>query len=416
MTKKFNPFKPHSPVYRGMFVGRKQEIDKIDKALYQTKMGNPCHVLIAGERGIGKSSLLLVANHLAKGDNSWDGEKYNFLTIQLSIDEHTSIVDFARKINVAVKRELNKSEKEIAFAQKAWDFLKKFEASGFKYKDAKNESTDSEIIDNIAYSLVDTVKSLTEPSLLCEAGLREPKDGLVILIDEADNSPDELKLGACLKTLSEVLVREDCNKVLFILAGLPVLSNVLYRSHESSLRLFEERALARLTPTNVKEIINRGLQEILKHSNVEIKVDDDALDDIVTFSEGYPHFIQQIGFSVISIDTDNLIKRSDVTQAMFMDGGALACIGDRYYKNMFYERIKEDSYRDILTIMSKQGDGWVTKQTIASEFSGKESSLTNGLKALRDRNIILSRKGVRGQYRLQWMGFALWIRINAGKT
>jgi len=60
--------------------------------------------------------------------------------------------------------------------------------------------------------------------------------------------------------------------------------------------------------------------------------------------------------------------------------------------------------------MADKLDKWISKKEIEKHFKGKPSSLTNGLKALRDRNIILSKSGSKGFYRLQWKGFALWIR------
>ena len=67
MAKKYNPFRPNQPIFTGMFAGRMDEMDRIDNLLFQTKESNPSHILIQGERGIGKTSLLLVANHFAKG-------------------------------------------------------------------------------------------------------------------------------------------------------------------------------------------------------------------------------------------------------------------------------------------------------------------------------------------------------------
>lgn len=57
--RRYNPFQPNSPVFMNMFVGREREIDRLDEILYQTKLGNPSNILIVGERGIRKSSLLL---------------------------------------------------------------------------------------------------------------------------------------------------------------------------------------------------------------------------------------------------------------------------------------------------------------------------------------------------------------------
>lgn len=51
-----------------MFAGRYHEMLALEKALFQTKNGNPTHFLIDGERGIGKSSLLFNVEGVATGD------------------------------------------------------------------------------------------------------------------------------------------------------------------------------------------------------------------------------------------------------------------------------------------------------------------------------------------------------------
>lgn len=412
MTSKYNPFKPNSPVYTGMFAGRIKEVGRIDEILYQTKLENPAYILIIGERGIGKSSLLLVANHFAKGTLTWAENKHNFLAVQVSIDSETTLIDLAQKLNTGVTREIDKCEPSIAFVKKTWDFMKKFEIGGVKYRQEKLELNTSELIDNLSLSIADTVKAITLPTAISGLGLRDKKDGIVILIDEADNTSNELNIGAFLKNLSETLVKEGCNKALIILAGLPRLRDILRKGHESSLRLFEEFELAPLSQGEVKNVIQRGIEEANKQSTSgsQISIDEDALEHIVFYSEGYPHFVQQIGASAFSVNSDNIITAEDVKTGMFMPGGALDLIGDRYYKDLFYNKIKVESYREILKIMAQKWDGWITKKEIEKQFKGKPAALVNGLKALRDRNIILSKNDARGQYRLQWKSFAFWIK------
>jgi len=92
------------------------------------------------------------------------------------------------------------------------------------------------------------------------------------LIDEADNASRELNIGVFLKNLSETLVKEGCNKVMIILAGLPRLRDILKESHESSLRLFEEYELSPLSPDEVKHVITRGLEEYNKMPILVIKL------------------------------------------------------------------------------------------------------------------------------------------------
>ena len=133
----------------------------------------------------------------------------------------------------------------------------------------------------------------------------------------------------------------------------------------------------------------------------------------MSFSEGYPHFIQQFGASAFAHDIDGEIDNEDVLESAVGKRRALDLIGDRYYRDDFYNKIQQDGYRQVLRIMAEDLDGWVTRAKIKSKFRGKEATLNNALKALRDRHIILSKQGGKGVYRLQHKGFALWIKLFA---
>ncbi|MBD3339408.1 MAG: AAA family ATPase [Candidatus Lokiarchaeota archaeon] len=411
MKYKYNPFKPNSPVFKGMFVGREYEIERTDEILFHTKYGNPTNILIIGERGIGKSSLLLVANYFSKGDLNLSDNIHNFLTVQISLNKDMTLPDFAKKLKNVIERELRRLNKGLSFIKKTWSFIQRIEIAGSGLKQSSNTDNGIEIFDNLIYSIVDTVKALTSQDAISEIGLKKQKEGLVILIDEADSASKELNLGMFIKNLSETLVLENCNKVLFILAGLPNICDILLESHESSLRLFEQFELTPLSQKEVTQVALKGIQEYNeKKPENKLTIDDKAYNRIYFFSEGYPHFVQQICYSTLSIDDDNHISIEDVENGFGNKGGAVDLIGDRYYKNLFFNKINVDSYRQILRIMAKKWNSWVSKEEIRQEFKGKASTLDNGIKALRDRNIILSKKGARGLYRLQWASFAFWIR------
>jgi Cdc6-like AAA superfamily ATPase len=413
MSKKYNPFRPNQPVYRGMFAGRIDEIEKIDRILFQTRESNPSHILIHGERGIGKTSLLLVGNHFAKGEISWDNDWFNFLTLHITIRPTTTMVDLATRISSQIKRSLSNEEKALTIMKKSWNFLTRLQTSIISLAPQQHANpSQEELVDKTIYSIVDTVKALTEDTAVSELGMRQKKDGIVILIDEADQASKTLGLGIFLKNLSEVLVQENANKVLLILAGLPKVRDVLRESHESSLRLFDEFKLVPLSEDEVESVVRQGLDEAKKRKII-ISISKGALQIISQFSEGYPHFVQQIAYSAYDFDSDNNIDVADVEKAMFHKSGALDLIGDRYYKHLYYDKIRQDSYRQILNIMAQRFNDWVTKKEIEQSFRGKKTALTNGIQALRERSIILSKPGRRGLYRLQWIGFAIWInRVN----
>ncbi len=393
-----------------MFIGRTFEIDAFDKALVQTKNSNPTHLLLLGERGIGKTSLLNVVQMFACGKFEWDDQKHDFLSVRLPLDESMCLADFALNLKKAIERKINKENPEIAWFKTAWNFLSRFEAAGVAYRKTESSTNNSQLIQEFIYSLIDTVKTLKDPNII------NKKDGLVILLDEADKASRDLHLGTFLKNLSEALISEEQNNILFILTGLPGLRNALIQSHESSLRLFQELNLQRLSKDETAEVINRGLKESEKKSEVKVEIDNDAQSLIYVYSEGYPHFVQQIGFSVFEIDTDNKITKDDVTKGFFKQHGALEMIGDRYYTKPFYNDINVDSQREILTIMSEKWDNFVSREEIKKSFSGKETSLNNGIRSLIEKGIIIPKDGVKGQYRLQWKSFAFWIKNhNRGK-
>ena len=405
---RINPFRPNSPVGPGMFVGRLTELQKLEAALLQTKACQPSNFMLTGERGIGKTSLLDYIKDVAIGLISIESEKVSFLVIETDVDQNTTQLGLVRKIELGLRKELGKTEKAKKWLSNALEFLKRVEAGGIKINE-KGESDADLIIEEFAYSLAETVKRVTESS--DEDTFSAKYDGLLILIDEADNASPNLALGSFTKMLLERIQRQDCEKVMIGLAGLPELRQVLLDSHPSSLRLFEEIPVSRLSDDEVKSVINICIRRANNTNTEQTTIEEDAKNLLVTLSEGYPHFIQQFGFCAFAADTNASISMKDVADSAFGKRGGLEIIGDRYYRNDFYNKIQKDSYRQVLRIMAEKHDGWITKAEIKEKFEGKESTLDNAIQALRDRHIILSQEGQRGVYRLQHRGFALWIKL-----
>jgi hypothetical protein len=291
--------------------------------------------------------------------------------------------------------------------------MQRVEAGGFKLNEARKAS-DELLLDEFTYSLIETANRICS-----DADTSTPwtakADGILILIDEADNGSKGLHLGSFFKLVTERLQRRGCNRVMFGLAGLPELRKVMHESHPSSLRIFDELALDRLSIDEVNQVIDLCLREANQPGDTSPNtIADDGRALLVAYSEGYPHFIQQFGYSAFAVNRDNIISHDDVIQGALGPRGALEQIGDRYYRNDFYNKIQKESYRKVLRIMAENLDGWVTKQQIRAKFEGSDSILDNAIKALRDRKIILSKEGELGVYRLQHKAFAVWIRYYTG--
>lgn len=363
--------------------------------------------LVTGERGIGKSSLLNYLKPLAEGKiKSPDFNPFNFITINIAISEKMSLVTLIKLIERNIKRQVGKVEKVKNFLDDTWEFIQRIKIMDSGVNKAQRLEDPDLIIDELAYSLSRTCSRLTAP----EKG-EEKKDGIIFFIDEADNASHDLRIGYFFKVLTELLQQNSCGNIMFIVAGLPEITEKLYKSHESSLRVFTELKIRELKPEDRYYVIDRGIVEGNRINDDKTSITPQAKKIISTLSEGYPHFIQQFSFSAFEFNNDGEISDDDVLSGAFEPGGAIDAIGSRYYASRYHEQIKSDEYREVLRIMAENMNSWTAKKDIKTNFSGSEQTLNNALQALTSRKIILRNQSKRGEYRLQQRGFALWIKL-----
>ena len=408
---KINPFNPNSPTGPGMFAGRGKEIDSIAQILLQTKANKGHGFLLLGQRGIGKTSLLNLVKFQAEGSIETKGEKLNFLVIEIDITKETNLYTIIKKIELALKRKLAKSEPTRKLFADIWNFLGRIEVAGTKVNTSKE--FDKELLfEEFSYSLADTLKRIT-----AKAGekFENTHDGILLIIDETDNASKDLDLGTFVKLLMERSQKEGSQQLMIAVAGLPKTKEILIESHPSSIRIFEELNLDRLSDDDIKYVIKRVLDHSEKLNGQRIEIEELAEHNLVRLSEGFPHFIHQYGYCAFELSDGKTITDNNIQQGAFGNNGAIEKIGDKYYRDDFYNKIKVDSYRQVLIIMAEKLDDWVTKKHIKTKFKGQSATLDNAINALRTRGIILSKEGTQGTYRLQDKGFAWWIAMNQKK-
>ena len=401
---KYNPFRPNSIVNAGMFCGRGEELEATERSLFQTKNGNPKHFLVTGERGIGKSSLMLAVDFTAKGEvDCLDGNRLNFVAITVELIGSTTYEDIVRCIAMEFRAEAARRQRVRAFAASAWDFISNWSVMGVEYKKPDDTSNIS-LIDSLCDGMSAFLKA---------AG--DGVDGIVILIDEADKPAEEAKLGEFCKIFTEKMTKLRCDRVCLGLAGLPSIVSKLRASHESSPRIFEALSLEPLEPDECKEVVEKGLAEATTINGVSTAIEAKALEAIVRLSEGYPHFIQQFSYSAFEEDQDNNITLTDVNNGAFKPNGALDQLGNRYFSELYFEKISSEDYRKVIDAMADKLDAWMTRAQIIKGSGVKDTQANNALKALRERGIILLNPEKQGEYRLPTKSFAVWIRALGAK-
>lgn len=397
---KFNPFRPGSLVSPGMFAGRHKDIEILERVLFQTKNGNPLHFLIRGERGIGKSSLLLYLKYLSQGDIvSLQGMKYKFLVVNIELEPNATYREIIKRVGAEFQREVAGHQQAKVLVKRAWDFLKKWEIMGVKYSNETRDLGPHELLDDLASTI--------------DLAFREIKgnfDGVLITIDEADKPPATANLGEFCKLFTERLMKRGCEQVVLGLSGLPQTVDRLKESHESAPRVFEDIFLNPLSPEECIDVVRKGLKVAKEKNGADTNITPEAEVTISEYSEGYPHFIQQFAYSAFDIDTDHSIDVNDVRNGAFMKHGAFYQLGIKYFQGQYFDQIGSDEYRKVLRAMAEHFDGWVTKAQIRAEVKLRDSTLDNAIAALKERNIIIPRQGKKGVYRLPTKSFAVWIK------
>jgi hypothetical protein len=412
---KYNPFRPGSVVGPGMFSGRWQELLTLERVLFQTQNGNPQHFLLRGERGIGKSSLLLFLQLLARGKISSNSRhEFKFLVVNIELDPTSSFLSVIQKLAGELKRVVASQQQVKEMAKKVWDFMTGWEIMGVKYQspEGRPDFGPNELLEDLT-STIEGLISAIKPEF----------EGILFLIDEADKPAADANLGEFTKLFTERLTKRGCENVALGLAGLPNVLERLAASHPSSTRVFHVLDLEPLPEADRVDVIRKGLAEANQKNGFDVAISEEAENLISKFSEGYPHFIQQFAYSAFEADTDNLIDADDVSKGAFNPkGGAFQQLGLKYFEDLYFEKIWSDDYRKVLHAMAGSVDPWVDKATIRARTGLKESTLNNALRALIERNIVIPQKGKKGVYRLPTASFAVWIRaftqavLNADNT
>lgn len=385
-----------------MFSGRTEELVALERALVQTRHSNPQHFLITGERGIGKSSLLLYLQYLADGKIDFLTGKFSFITVSVDLEPTTTYAELIKKIGAQFQRIVASRENLKEAARTVWEFLQRWEVAGVKYNSETNGALEPhQLLDDLVYTISDSVEKFGTAI-----------EGVLILIDEADKPPVDTHLGEFSKLFTERLTKRGCNSVALGLAGLPETLDKLKASHESSLRVFEVLTLRPLQEKDCIDVIHKGLASIKHEIGLEVTATADAEKRIAQLSDGYPHFIQQFAYCACEQDDDNNITIEDVDNGATCKNGALEQLGTRYFHGLYFDQINSDEYRGVLRFMAEHDTNWLTKDQIRKAVAIKETTLSNAINALKTRHIIIPQDGKAGVYRLPTSSFAAWIRAS----
>ena len=261
-------FSPAAPIdqYR-LFAGRVRQVRDVLTATSQRGM----HVILFGERGVGKTSLANVLSELMAGDGF---RSLNSGTINCDVSD-----DFASLWH-KVFRELStyrEGEEEQGVSESSMDELLNGDVSP------------------------DDIRFLLD---------RVPQP-VMIVIDEIDRVTDPMAttlLADTVKTLSDHSVEAT-----LVLVGVADSVDELIAEHQSVERALRQIRMPRMSVEELYEILDKGLTEL------EMGIDEDARERIARLSEGLPTYTHLLALEAVQraiIDERENVTMADVEAAI----------------------------------------------------------------------------------------------------
>jgi predicted transcriptional regulator len=310
-----NPYAPGAGTPPPELAGRDELRETVRIALERVRAGRPAKsILVIGLRGVGKTVLL----DKIREDAAASGME----TIRVEAPENRSLpAILAPQLRQSLLR-LSRNEQAKELAQRALRGLAGFaKALKMKYKDIEvgmDFEPEPGLADN--GDLEHDMQALFE---VVGAAAKKAGTALVMFVDELQYVAEE-QLASLVTALHRTAQRSL--PVVLVGAGLPQLPGKMGRAKSYAERLFDFPQIGPLPFEAARLAI------IKPASDQGVSVNDDALNQIIKETRGYPYFLQEWGKHSWDVATSSPITLADVNQATT---SAIAALDESFFRVRF---------------------------------------------------------------------------------
>jgi hypothetical protein len=298
MNEIANPFNPGAGSAPPQLAGREQILASATLALRRLKAGRPVRgQLMLGLRGVGKTVLLREIRRLAQHEG--------LLPISLEVPEDVRLAQALVPALRTALFALSRTAKAKALATEALAVLRSF-ASAFKLDVSTGElAFEADRVRGVADS-GDLDSDLPALCMTVAKAAQAAGTPVVLLVDELQYL-QEVDLRALIVAVHAV-TQENLPFLLFG-AGLPQLAALAGAAKSYAERLFEYPVVGPLDVKAAQEAIAVPIRRA--HADIA----PEALQAIVTQTDGYPYFLQEWGKHAWDLATGPRITNADVVAA-----------------------------------------------------------------------------------------------------
>lgn len=292
-----NPYRPGAGENPAYLAGRDKIIENGTKILTTISYGYPARSeIFYGLRGVGKTVLLNRLMDIGTGLG----------VVSESIEIETHNVSFQSELALKVYKimaQMSLARHLESYMVRALGILKAF---SLKYS---NEGFSAEIAVDPVQGIANTgniANDISELFLALGAVAKRQKKGVAIFIDEM-----QIMRTADMEALFVAIhrVNQKGYPVVMFGAGLPKVLKLAGKAKSYAERLFLFSEIGSLDRAAAALALTKPAEEL------GVSYDDDAVDEVLRITEGYPYFLQEYGSNIWETDHGQVITLATVKSA-----------------------------------------------------------------------------------------------------
>jgi hypothetical protein len=377
----YSPFSPGKPVPVEQFVGRNEEVRRLIQHVQASSKGQLQVAFLAGDRGIGKSSLAAYIKSYAE-------RACNLVGVHVLLGGVTALDDMTRRVFERVLHESNDKKWYEPIKSLFGRSVESADLFGMQLKFVPDDKQLDFLVRNFGEAIRNLIKKLRDEA---KKGL-----GLVLILDDINGLAASQAFADWLKSLIDGLSMErEPVALCLIVVGIDERRQSLVELNPSLARAFD---LFELEPWSEDETRQFFKESFLRHG---VECEAEALTLMARYSGGRPELAHQIGDSVFREDDNRHVSMKDASNGIV---AAVEMIGRKYLKTQVFDEIRRSKiYRAMLLKVAKSiklGTLTFERNTLKEVFSTNEfANVDNFLRRMKDIGVIVGDENEAGVYR-----------------
>lgn len=391
MNPETSPFRPRQPVPVDFFVGRVEEIKRLDGMVRASTQGRFKIGFVSGERGIGKSSLASFVRQLSEQESQVAG-CHVFLG---------GVHDLKEMLRRTFNRVLKESMDKPWHGQIREFFGNHVRKVGLFGVSLELDLKDRDLA-TVTHDFVPTVRRLMDR-------LKDHKEALFLILDDINGLAGSEEFANWLKSMvDEIATSRSTVPLCVLVVGLEERRQELVARQPSLARVFE---LIEISPWSTEEVT-----EFYRASfgAVGATIRDADVEGLARFTGGLPVLAHEIGDAVWREARRPEISSREVSAGIWT---AAEVIGRKLLEPRIFGAIRSERYRSILRKMSDEPRMHFRRSELVGRLTGDEKRvMDNFLRRMKDLGALETDPGVRGGYRFPNLLHMLYFWMESQRT